>query len=120
VTLTSKELTDMRASLDLLMPDTCNILSRTDTADGQGGFTTTWGTATASVSCRLDKRSGALEEELMAASIQPFTSWMLTVPDETTITEAHRVEVGSNTFNVTSVDDGKSWKGSVRCQLEKV
>lgn len=117
MSLSTKDLETIRDSIETLLPQTCHILSLTGTLDGQGGFTESWGTATASVKCRLDAaRVG--REELVAANLQPFSAWTLTVPHDTTITAANRVEVGSDTFNVISVDNGKSWIGSLRCLLE--
>jgi head-tail adaptor len=107
------------------LPDVCNILSVTRTSDGQGGFTDTWGTATANVKCRLDlftSRGVGLVgiEMLKSASLKPFSTWILSVPNGTTLTAAHRVEVGSDTFNVIEVDAGRSWGANVRATLERV
>ena len=121
--LTDAQLTSMRTTLNTLMPDTCNILSVTRTSDGQGGFTDVWGTATASVKCRIDSggaTGAAGRENVGAASLLPFESWLLTLPYDTTITAAHRVEVSSVTYNVTSVDKSKSWNAEVVASLEVV
>ena len=116
--LTTAELTQMRADIATLMPDTCNILSLTTTSDGQGGYTETWGTATANVSCRLDKRSG--REAVSAGAVRTFGTWVLTLPHNTTITAAYRVEHGSVTYSVVHVDSDKSWIASVRAELEQI
>jgi len=116
--LTAAELSTMRSTINELLPDTCNILTPTNVNDGQGGITTTWGTASASVACRLDKRSG--QEQITGGAIRPYTEWMLTLPYDTTITSTQRVVVGSSTFNVISVDGDKSWEASIRVILEKV
>ena len=116
--LTTAELTVMRDTIEQLLPDTCNILTATNVNDGQGGITTTWGTTSASVACRLDKRSG--QEQVTGGAVKPYTEWMLTLPYDTTITSNQRVEVGSSTFNVISVDGDKSWEASIRVILEKV
>ena len=120
--LTAAELSTMRTSINELLPDTCNILTPTNVNDGQGGITTTWGTANASVTCRLDKRSGQEQgqEQVQGAGVKPYTEWILTLPYDTTIANTQRVEVGSSTFNVISVDGDKSWEASMRVILEKV
>lgn len=118
--LTSGDLTAMRDALEDLMPDAANILSATQTSDGQGGWSTTWGTVTAGVKCRLDRSGQQPSESVRSAALLPFSQWILTLPHDTTITEQNRVEVGSLTFNVVSVDAGKSWTASVRATLEKV
>lgn len=123
--LTSAELARMQDDLEAAtLPDTCNILSLTRTSDGEGGWSESWGTATASVKCRLDSLASrglisAAAEQVQAASLKPYNAWILTLPHDTTITEQNRVEVGSTTYNVISVDAGKSWEANVRAMLEK-
>jgi hypothetical protein len=117
--LTDPELESIRSAIESLLPDTCNILSVTRTSDGQGGWTETWGTATASAPCRLDvARPGG--EQVFGASVQPFTGYVLTLAHDETITTAHRVSCNSQTFSVVSVDLAKSWDGSRRAYLEIV
>lgn len=116
---TTAEIASMRTDLEAVaLPDTCNILSVTQTADGQGGFTDAWGTASASVACRLDQKTGM--EAQAGGAIQPFSSWVLSVPQATTLTTDHRVEHGGQTYNVISVDDDGSWQVVKRAQLERV
>lgn len=115
--LSNAELVSMRADIADLLPDTCSILSLTTTPDGQGGVTETWGTATASVSCRLDAYRG--KEALAGGAIQPFNTYVLTVPYDTTITTANKIEHSSTTYNVTSVDADKSWPITMRVYLER-
>ncbi len=43
--LTARELAQMRADIEDLFPDTCDILSVAYTADSEGGFAEAWGTA---------------------------------------------------------------------------
>lgn len=118
MSLSTNELSWMRDSLEELMPDVCNILTLTRTSDSQGGWSESWGTATANVKCRLDQRYG--REQTAGGEIQPFSYWQLTLPHGTTITTEQRVEISSNTFNVQSVDTGKSWSACVRATLGKV
>ncbi|MFA5376889.1 MAG: head-tail adaptor protein [Dehalococcoidia bacterium] len=117
--LTDPELEAIRAAIESLLPDTCNILSVTRTSDGQGGWMDTWGTATASAPCRLDvSRPGG--EQIFGASVQPFTGYVLTLAHDETITTGYRVSCNSQTFSVVSVDLAKSWDGSRRAYLERI
>lgn len=121
MTITTAELTQMRADVQDLMPDICNLLTATNTPDGYGGVTSAWGTATASVKCRIDNASNtAYGEQMVANGIQPFNRWILSVPYGTAMTEAMRVEIGTNTYNVTMVDVDKSWPVVERAVLEAV
>ena len=113
--LTNNELTAMRRAINDLLPGTCNILSLTRTADGQGGWTEAWGTATTGVSCRLDNVTK--REQLSGAAVQHFTGWVLTVPYDTTVTVSNRVQVDGTQYNILGVDSGKSWPVSLRLTL---
>lgn len=108
----------MRSAIAELLPDTCAILSPTNTPDGFGGVTVTWGTATASVACRLDMKQG--REAVTGGAVQPFTSYTLSLPWDTTINESWRVLVSSVTYSVTSVNNGQSWQAVKRCDLERI
>jgi len=107
----------MRDVLEQLMPDTCNILSVTRTSDGQGGWSEAWGTAYAGVICRLDPLPG--KEIPVGGAVQPYKAYILTLPYDTTITEANRVEISTNSFAVKSVDTRKSWAATRRALLER-
>jgi hypothetical protein len=119
--LTDADLDFMRDALEDLLPDTCHILSVTEASDGQGGITQTWGTATASVACRLDAgKRVASSEQVDAAALQPYSFWWLTLPYDTTIGAGNRVVHGGATYNVEFEDSGKSWKGTVRVAVTKI
>jgi head-tail adaptor len=116
--LTDNDLADMRQAVGELLPATCHILSLSQTSDGQGGFTDTWGTATANVSCRLDYKRG--DERVFGATNQPYNGFVLSLPYDSTITAVNRVKIGSTQYNVTMVDNGKSWAAVVRCAVEAI
>lgn len=118
MTLTAAELSAMRDDIETLLPDTCNLLTVTRTVDGKGGWTDAWGTATAGVACRLDATGG--REAAAGDALRPYTSWVLTLPHDTTITAQYRVEHGGNTYSVTAVNDDNSWIASKRVSLERV
>lgn len=115
--LSANDLEYMRSALEELMPGTCYILSPAYTSNGAGEMTEVWGTAGTAI-CRLDARSGG--ESIQGASVKPVFSFILTLPHDTVIYENYRVEVGSDTFSVTSVDDGKSWNATTRVTLERI
>lgn len=120
------ELARLRADVEAYaLPDTCNVLSLTRTPDGEGGWTNTWGTATANVACRLDlsisRGVGIVgAESVRSASLKPFSTWILTAAHGTALDNTNRVEVNGDTFNVVEVDDARSWNAHVRATLERV
>jgi len=120
--LTDAELTAIRADIEDLLPDTGYIIAVTETADGLGGQSI--GTSIAgTVSCRLDPKiintlnSG---EEMVGAAVESFHRWILTLPYNTTIAANNQFLHNDVLYNVSSIDDDKSWKASVRVMLEKV
>lgn len=115
MTLSNAELTFMRECINDLLPDTCTILSNSGTTDSMGGFTNSWGTASASVSCRLDRQNGSYQD--VNGGIHSVTKMIMTMPYNTTITTAHRIVHSGNTYNVTSVLSG-SWIASKRAEVE--
>jgi hypothetical protein len=111
----------MRADIEeTALPDTCSILAVTRTADGQGGFTEAWGTATGgtAVPCRLDSKGGGRSP--VAAAQRDYSGWVLTVAHDVALTTDHRVEHGGETYNVLSVNDDGSWPLCLRASLERV
>jgi hypothetical protein len=114
--LSDKDLADMRNTIeDNLLPDTCYILTATSTSDGAGGFTDSWGTVT--VSCRLDTQHGRYTD--LDGGLQTYKKLVLSLPYDTTISEANRVQYGSNTYQVVSVNEG-SWLAVKRAEVEKI
>ena len=124
--LDNAELQQMRDDLADLLPDTGNILSVTRVPDGQGGYTDTWGTATASIACRIDASASRGvsnfqgSEVLTGGAIHPFGRWTCTLPYNAQITTENRFECNGRTFNVVALDTNKSWQANVRVILEQV
>ena len=115
---TNPELSIMRSTINQLMPDTCNILTSTETNDGQGGAILTYGTTGTAIACRLDVVQG--REQQAGGAVQAFTSYMLSIPYGTTINYKDMVEIGSNRYEVTSLNNNQSWKAVTRVGLELV
>lgn len=116
--LSTGDLEYIRTAIEELLPDTCNILSSTFASDGAGGMTETWGTVGAAIACRLDAIRG--NESIQGARLAPQHAYVLTLAHDTTIDTESRVEVGSHTFTVVSVDEEKSWSGCTRVYLERI
>lgn len=116
--LSNAELAFMRASIEELLPDTCNLLTLTTTPDGMGGYSEAWGTAAGTISCRLDitrKTDG-----VGGASYREYQETVLSLPYDTTVDIDYRVEHGGYTYNVSSVNNDQSWIAVKRVMLERV
>ena len=115
--LSSNDLSFMRDCIENLLPDTCYILTASGTADGSGGVTESWGTATSTTKCRLDTVNGKFTD--MAGAVQTYNKLMLSLPYDAVITEANRVYYNSTIYQVTSVNDG-SYLVTKRAEVQKV
>ena len=118
--LSNSELAYMREAIDDLLPDTCNILSVTETNNGMGGVVQTWGTATAGVICRVDVTNLRSGEQVTGGSLKPFQQTILSLPYNTVITTSNRVEHDGTTYNVSMVNTNQSWIAVKRAYLERV
>lgn len=116
--LSAAELAQIRADVAELLPDEANILESTLVSDGGGGWTETWGTATAGVACRLDYKRGV--EVVVGGALQSFSGWIFTFPHDTAIASTNRIEHGGNTYAVIGEDADKSWVASVRVAAERI
>jgi hypothetical protein len=119
--LSAAELAAIRADVLTMLPDTGFVLESALTPDGMGGWTDVWGTATGgTVVYRLDPVRG--QESVAGAAVQPFHTFVLTLPYNATITASNRFQAtDGSTWAVKSVDEpGKSWIASVRAYVERV
>jgi head-tail adaptor len=119
--LTAAELAQIRADCAELLPDTCAIQAATRTSDGAGGWSDAWTTITGSsaVPCRLDFQNPG-KETVSGASNTPFKTGIVTMAYDVTVTTSHRLVINSISYNVTGVNDSKSWIGCKRCAVERV
>lgn len=121
--LDTNMLTAMRDAISLLLPDVCDILTLTQTSNGQGGISETWAVSYSEVSCRLDVKSSAIAtgfNSMVGGAVQQFTGYMLSVPYDTTINAEDRVEIDDVIYAVTGINAGQSWMAVKRVSLEAV
>jgi len=118
--LTDAEHEWMRATiLDTTLPDTGDILEVTYTVDGQGGVTSSWGTATEDVAYRLDLKTG--NEQVTGGALKPFSYWQLTLPYDATVTTDNRFQdKDGNLYNISSIDADISYHMCTICTVEAV
>jgi len=118
-TLTAAEIEWMRAEIeDVVMADSCNILTITYTSDGQGGLVESWGTATSGVLCRIAPMQN--REMLSGDAMQPFRRFKVTLPHGTDVSEVSRLEISGVQYNILGIDTGKGWSLNMRLEVEKV
>ena len=124
MTLSTRELADMRAHAEQLLPTTCTILYRTGkTSDGMGGWTETWGTAATSVSCRLDAMPASYRVDTSGEQWKVHNAFKLLVPYDQDINMGGtpvRVTLGGDTYHVIAVDDDQHWRMLRRAFVRRV
>lgn len=113
--ISTSMLSAMRSAIAELLPDTCQVITITHAPDGFGGQTDTRGTASA-ISCRLDVVSG--REQVIGGALQPFTSYILSIPYDTTIDTTNEILFNGITYAVKSAPQNKSWNAVKRIELE--
>ena len=116
--LQAPEVAYMRAMQANALPDTVHIQRRTLVADKQGGFSQEWGIAYPNVPARLAFASGAERFAVGREDVQ--VQLMLTVSYDQSVEQADRILFGSDTLEVVSVTEPRSWDTAKRCQLRKV
>ena len=119
MTLSTAELNSIREAIDDLFPDECNILTLTQVSDGAGGVEDSWGTTTTAAICRLDFPSPG-KEAMANASLTPFKRGIVSMPYDTTVAVANRLEINSLTYNIVGVNTNQSWIGVKRLVVEQV
>ena len=116
--LQGMDLTYMRTAMKTAMPDTVNIQQQSRQADGQGGFATTWANSYQNIPARLTAKGGG--ESTEAGRLDTQLNFTLTVAYDQAIDATDRVVHTSGTYEVQSVDTGKSWTLSKRCQMRQL
>ena len=107
----------MRAAISELLPDTCQIITLTNSPDSEGGGTQSRATASA-ISCRLDVTQA--REQVTGGAIQPYIAYKLSVPYDASITAGNEILHSGINYAVTGVNLGQSWKAVVRVDLERL
>lgn len=119
--LSPAQITAMRTTADLALPDTVVISRRTVSSDGAGGWNESWATA-ATVAGRLMPRYQISSMEGQGpGQIQAVAQWTLTLPAGTDLRAGDRVAVAGRTFEVYALlSAGVAWRISVRADVREV
>jgi head-tail adaptor len=118
MTLSSSDLTALRAEQAALMPDTCTVSRLTATADGLGGTTRTWATSS-TLACRLAS-NGAPMEYMQSAALQGRTVWMVTLPYGSDVTRADRLTISGHVLEILGFASGGAWETAKRAVCVEV
>ena len=116
--LQTSDLEYMRSQVKVAMPDVVTIQRKAITSDKQGGYAESYDDAYQNISARLAVKSVA---ESVAAGVQDVRlDATLTVAYDQSIEQSDRVVHSSGAYEIQSVDTGKSWAVSKRCQMRRL
>lgn len=118
--LTDQELTEIRAEVEKVLPDTCTIQTETLTSDGGGGGTVSWTDAATSVACKLVAKTAGVAD-LEGGRINYHTDWLVRLPYDQSVAVGQRIVIGGDNYEVMSVEDDHSWRAlrSAYCRRTK-
>ena len=118
--LGATQISGMRATAALALPDTATISRVARASDSAGGWTETWSTVASGVACRL-MSTQKLGEGPAGGTQQAAAEWVLTLPLGTDLRAADRIVVASRTFEVTTLlSAGVEWLISIRASVREV
>lgn len=100
--LSTAEIQAMRGVLNQTLPDSGTIYRRDAiTSDGMGGFTDEW-SASGTVECRISPIGRTPTEQIIAEQLQSVSLWTVTLPAETEIGPADRIQSSGRVLEVVA------------------
>ena len=102
MSLSAKELSDIRDVADDWLPDTCTIQTKTESVDGLGGISYSWTNTYTSISCRLDPMFQG-DEEITNDALEGESVWILTVAYDQDIDVEYRIVHNSLTYEIRNI-----------------
>lgn len=116
--LTARELTEMREAIGELLPDVCDILTITESANGYGGTTQIPETTVKNCPCRMDVVGGKLQ--VAGGALQSFIGYTMSLPYDIEVTEANQILFDGVTYKIAAPPNTQqSWIGVKRVLLER-
>ena len=116
--LQGSDLNYLRTETQKAMPDNLTIQRKTLVSDKQGGFTEGWSDVYQNVQGRVSVTGGS---ESMAAGRQDVRiDATLTIAYDQSIEQSDKVVHGGETYEIVSVDSGKTWALARRCQMRRL
>lgn len=119
MSLSTLELTQMRADQADYWPDTCTLQTVARTADGVGGWSESWSNTHTGVSCRVSPLSSG-REQISGAQLASTTNWILTVAYSQALTAEMRCVHDGNTYEIERVEDAHSHRTARRAYMRRV
>lgn len=116
--ISSDDLEYMRAYVDMLLPDTCEIEVFSRTSDGAGGFTETW-TAIGTVDCRFDPAQTTEQDVKISGKDTLKSVYQVSLPYNCGLTDDHRISYNGKEFQILQIDNQHSNNVSIRARVAR-
>ena len=116
--LQSNDLSYLRAETQKAMPDNLTIQRKTLVSDEQGGFTEGWSDVYQNISGRVAVTGGS--ESMSAGRQDVQIDATLTIAYDQSIEQSDKVVHGGETYEIISVDSGKTWALAQICQMRRL
>jgi hypothetical protein len=115
--LSTAQITSMKTTANLALPDSAVITRATLARAANGGFTESWGTV-ATVACRIDP-PGSVRLDQWSEKIQDRSPFILNLAAAGNIQSGDKATVGSEVYEVIGLMDG-SWEITRRVVVVKI
>ncbi len=120
--LSEGELKGIRETVEITLADRCQLLSRSNYPDGQGGYKITdsddgYQIIYADVPCRIAERSG--RESFLRDRVSVEGDWILTLPESQAVSEGMRVELDGLIYDVVLTNAHQSYRTAQRLLLRQ-
>ena len=116
--MSTGDLLYLRTQAEEAMPITVTIQTLSRETDGQGGYTEVWNDSYQGIPARLAEMSG--REATLRNREGAVGDWVLTVAHDQAISAEDRVVYEGLEYEVTFVNDGRSWDTAKRCFLKRI
>ena len=116
--MSNSDLAYVRAQAEEALPITVTIQTLSRDADGQGGYIEVWNDSYQNVPARLAEMSG--REATLRNREGAVGDWVLTVAHDQAISAEDRVVYEGLEYEVTFVNDARSWRTAKRCFLKRI
>lgn len=120
--LTAAEITWMRATEALTLPDTCAVHRKSSVSDGRGGQTESYAVVSgmSTLACRLSAGGNQADESITAEQMRNRSYWIITFTQGVDVRDTDRIVIGSRTFEVMKALAHGAWEMARRVQCVEV
>lgn len=119
--ISQTDIDHIQIEAESVLPDVCTIRTATTASDGQGGNSPTFSDTYTDVRCRLSPFTRRQIEEMeIRGQIMTRRPFWLTISEDQTIGIKDKVVKATITYEVSYIDNEKSYAATKRVQIVRV